>query len=90
MKKQNSESKMAVMPVKKLMLAFPVQMLMVISICRQILFVLPPAWGIAGIAAGNNDKIWVVWCTFIIAEVMSFIIAALFMKKIYKRKIKTM
>lgn len=65
-------------------------MLMVISICRQILFVLPPAWGFAGMAAENNDKIWVVWCTFIIAEVMSFIIAALFMRKIYKRKIKTM
>lgn len=63
---------------------------LVISICRQILFVLPPAWGFAGIAAGNNDKIWVVWCTFIIAEVMSFIIAALFMRKIYKRKISNM
>lgn len=63
---------------------------LVISICRQILFVLPPAWGFAGMAAGNNDKIWVVWFTFIIAEVMSFIIAALFMRKIYKRKIKTM
>ena len=63
---------------------------LVISICRQILFVLPPAWEFAGMAAGNNDKIWVVWCTFIIAEVMSFIIAALFMRKIYKRKIKTM
>ena len=63
---------------------------LVISICRQILFVLPPAWGFAGIATGDNDKIWVVWCTFIIAEVMSFIIAVLLMRKIYKRKIKTM
>ena len=63
---------------------------LVISICRQVLFVLPPAWGFAGMAAGNNDKIWVVWCTFIIAEVMSFIIAVLLMRKIYKRKIKTM
>ena len=34
--------------------------------------------------------IWVVWFTFIIAEAMSFIIAVLFMRKIYKRKIKTM
>jgi len=34
--------------------------------------------------------IWVVWFTFIIAETMPFIISVLFMRKIYKRKIKTM
>lgn len=60
---------------------------LVISICRQTLFVLPPAWGFAGLAASDNGKIWLVWSTFIIAEVMSFVIALLFMRRIYKKKI---
>lgn len=63
---------------------------LVISICRQTLFVLPVAWGFSFVAAADNGMIWLVWTTFIIAEVLSCVIAVIFMMKINKTKIKTL
>lgn len=37
---------------------------LVISICRQFLFVLPVAWGFSVIAKNNWDTVWLVWLTF--------------------------
>lgn len=63
---------------------------LVISICRQTLFVLPVAWGFSFVAAADSGMIWLVWTTFIIAEVLSCVIAVIFMMKINKTKIKTL
>lgn len=61
---------------------------LVISICRQFLFVIPVAWGFAQLAIGNQSYINLAWCTFIIAECATFVIGCLFMKRVSKRKIQ--
>lgn len=61
---------------------------LIISVCRQFLFVLPVAWGLAKIAGQDLSKVWIVWFTFLIAETLSVIIAAVFMRKIRKQKIE--
>lgn len=60
---------------------------LIISVCRQFLFVLPVAWGFAQIAKQFANSTWLVWITFLIAEFVSVAIACLLMKRIYKNKI---
>ena len=55
---------------------------LILSVLRQFLFVLPVAWAFSRLACKFPDKTWLVWITFIIAEVLSCFIATLFMKKI--------
>lgn len=62
---------------------------MMISLCRQLIFVLPVAWVFARIASGNG-MIWLVWLTFPIAEIISAAIACVLMRRIYKKEIKTL
>lgn len=63
---------------------------LIISILRQFLLVVPVAYGFALIAVKNIEYIWLVWNTFPIAEVVSSIVAILFMKKINAKKINTL
>lgn len=63
---------------------------LIISVCRQFLFVLPVAWGFAQLARQNSDRMTLVWLTFFIAEAASFILASIFMKQVYKNKIIVM
>lgn len=63
---------------------------LIISILRQFLLVVPVAYGFALIAVKNIEYIWLVWSTFPIAEVVSSIVAILFMKKINAKKINTL
>lgn len=63
---------------------------LIISILRQFLLVVPVAYGFALIAVKNIEYIWLVWSTFPIAEVVSSIVAILFMKKINTKKINTL
>lgn len=58
---------------------------LVISVCRQFLFVLPVAWIFAGIIRGGGAD-WLVWTTFPIAELLSMLIALVLMKKIYRKR----
>lgn len=60
---------------------------LIISVCRQFLFVLPVAYGFAAIAIRNESRIWMVWLTFLIAEAVSMLFACGFMKKIARKKI---
>lgn len=62
---------------------------LIISVCRQFLFVLPVAWGFSLIARANQEMLWLVWLTFLIAEGLSFVIALVFMKRIKKSKIES-
>lgn len=61
---------------------------LVISVCRQMLFVLPVAYGFSLIARVEKDRIWLVWLTFLLAEALSCAIACGFMARLWKRKIK--
>lgn len=63
---------------------------LVISVCRQFLFVLPIAWAFARIVQNNHDMIWLVWCTFIIAEGLTAIIGIFLMRRISKKQIDIM
>lgn len=60
---------------------------LVLSVCRQFLFVLPVAWFLSLPAFHAPEKIWYVWLTFPIAEVVTAIIGCGFMKKIKRNKI---
>lgn len=62
---------------------------LVISVCRQCLFVLPVAWGFSEvvIGTGDNNMIWLVWLTFLIAEALSAAIAVIFMIQLYRKKL---
>ncbi len=63
---------------------------LIISVCRQFLFVLPVAWGFSLLARTDISKLWLVWLTFIIAEGLSALIAVIFMQKIKKKRIDVM
>ena len=60
---------------------------LVISVCRQFLFVLPVAWGFSLIARQSASWTWLIWITFPIAEFVSVMIASVFMGRINKNKI---
>lgn len=65
---------------------------LVISVCRQILFVLPVAWGFSLVVrnSGSTDMMWLVWLTFLIAEGLSAVIAVILMTGISRRRISTL
>ena len=63
---------------------------LVISVCRQCLFVLPLAWGFSEvvISSGDSGMMWLVWLTFLIAEGASAAIAVVFMLRVNKTRVK--
>ena len=60
---------------------------LIISVCRQFLFVIPVAWIFAKQIINSGAGSWLVWLTFPIAEVVSAAIAVALMVRIYKRKV---
>lgn len=60
---------------------------LVISVCRQFLFVIPVAWFFSLFARKDINSVWLVWITFLIAEGISCIISVCFMHRINKNKI---
>lgn len=54
---------------------------LLISVCRQFLFVLPVAWGFSLLAKQDMEYMWLVWSTFLVAELLSAVIATILMKK---------
>lgn len=61
---------------------------LIISVCRQFLFVIPVAFGFAELVVAGMCPTWVVWISFLIAEVLSVLVAAAFMKKVSREKIE--
>ncbi len=61
---------------------------LVISLCRQLIFIFPFAIFFAGIAANDSSLKWLVWTTFPIAEILSAIVAYILYRRIYNRKVK--
>lgn len=59
---------------------------LIISVCRQFLFVLPVAWAFTQLALKNGNT-WLVWLTFPIAEGVSAIISVVFMRGINRKRI---
>lgn len=63
---------------------------LIVSVCRQFLFVIPVAFGFSQLVIGGAGATWLVWLTFPIAEILSVIVSVVFMKKVNRRKIETM
>lgn len=60
---------------------------LIISICRQLLFILPVAWVFTLFIASDLSNAWIVWLTFPIAEIITGAIAIALVCKTYKDKI---
>lgn len=61
---------------------------LIISVCRQFVFVLPVAWAFSLLARQSMDYMWLVWTTFMIAELLSAVIASVFMKRIHRNVVE--
>ncbi len=61
---------------------------LIVSVCRQLLFVFPFAWIFAGIAKADSSLSWTMWAIFPIAEILTVVMANLLFIKLYKNKIK--
>ncbi|MBQ8831782.1 MAG: MATE family efflux transporter [Oscillospiraceae bacterium] len=61
-----------------------------VSLCRQLVFVLPVAWIFTQFIAPDLLNAHIVWYTFIISEGVTAVISALLMMKIYRKDIKAM
>ena len=59
---------------------------LLVSVCRQFLFVIPVAWGFSCIIGNNLNMTWIVWTTFIIAEGISCLISVILMRRIQCKK----
>ena len=60
---------------------------LIISVLRQFLFVIPVAYSFALIINKNRAPEWMLWITFLIAESITCVIAALLLKKVIKKKV---
>lgn len=63
---------------------------LVISVCRQFLFVIPVAYVFVDMVISGKAKTSLVWVTFVIAEALSVLVSIIFMKNVNKKKIATM
>lgn len=63
---------------------------LIISVCRQFLFVIPVAYVFTKIVLSGACGTWLVWMSFVIAEVLSVLVSIVFMKKVRKNKILSM
>lgn len=60
---------------------------LIVSVCRQFIFVIPIAWIFSLIAKHSLDLSWLIWTTFIIAETILVIIAHILMKRLYNKEV---
>ena len=63
---------------------------LIVSVCRQFLFVIPVAFGFAQLVITGAGMTWLVWLTFPIAEILSGIVSFVFMKRVNRKKIAIM
>lgn len=59
---------------------------LMISICRQLLFIFPPVLFFAGMARKDSSLCSLVWLSFPIAELLSAVVAVILFKRIYKKR----
>ena len=61
---------------------------LIISMCRQLLFILPVAWMFTFFVAADLGNAWIVWLTFPVAEIVTAAIAIGLICKTYNKKVK--
>lgn len=62
---------------------------LIVSVCRQLLFVLPLAWVFTLVVNNSNIGECLIWFSVPIAEILSAVISAVLMKKLYKSQVKS-
>ena len=60
---------------------------LIVSICRQLLFVFPFAWIFAETAKSDSSLNWTMWTVFPIAEILTVIVAVLLFLRLFKKNI---
>lgn len=60
---------------------------LIVSVCRQLLFVFPFAWIFAGIAKSDSTLNWTMWTVFPIAEILTAVVAFALFRRIYQQKV---
>lgn len=60
---------------------------LIVSVCRQLLFVFPFAWIFAGMVKANPELNRIMWTVFPIAEILTAIVASVLFKRIYRKKV---
>ena len=60
---------------------------LIVSICRQLLFIFPPALFFAGLARKNSELCSLVWTSFPIAEILSAVVAIILFVRIYRKRV---
>lgn len=63
---------------------------LIVSVLRQLVLVVPPAYLLALVAKGNKDLSFVIWFTFLLAEVVTVVVAYFLMKRIYMKRINSL
>lgn len=63
---------------------------LIVSICRQFIFVVPIAYCFTQIVLSGNNNTWIIWLVFPIAEILTVVLSLMFMKRIKKNKILIM
>lgn len=61
---------------------------LVISICRQVVFIFPFALIFAGITKSDSAMTWISWITFPIAETFTAVFAVLLFRRTWHKNIK--
>lgn len=63
---------------------------LVISVCRQLLFVIPVAWLMTYLVQTKGIAAWTVWLTFLLAEGLSVALGTIFLRTIERKRIQTL
>ena len=64
---------------------------LILSLCRQLIFVLPVAYGLSvAVIDSTSRDASLVWITFPIAEIVTAAIGIIFMRRIYKKKVRVL
>ncbi|MGN0408523.1 MAG: MATE family efflux transporter [Bacteroides sp.] len=61
---------------------------LVLSVCRQCIFVIPVAYVFSSVAISKPEKSWLIWITFLIAEIITAFLACMFMIRIGHRRLE--
>ncbi|MBQ8687406.1 MAG: MATE family efflux transporter [Ruminococcus sp.] len=61
---------------------------LIVSVCRQLVFIFPLAILFAGIARGDSSLTWLVWTAFPIAEGLSAAAACVLFRRIYRKRMQ--
>lgn len=63
---------------------------LVLSVCRQFLFVIPVAWALGKMVLNGLADTEIIWITFPVAEMLTVLTAIIFMRRINQNKIQTL